>query len=287
MGRLVKQGSKGADVRAIQDVLNFHIRRLTALAVDGDFGPLTHARVVEFQKSNQLKPDGIVGPNTMGKLFEEEQLPITFVLVPQQESTIGDPQQGIRPPRLIPPLTLPPLTPPLVTTPLFLPPDSSARVPALTASGQAVTFVTTAPVRNDPIDPATRSFSEIMRLLDRLPQSFPFRGTIIGAVPKPVTKVGPLELNPVSPMNFGFQWGVEPVFDLKSIGPPVEFKVGGDVNARYVLKLIDKPGSLVPQLGLFVQGDFRGTIDWTSQAAQSRPQIDLKGSILGGIGGTF
>jgi peptidoglycan hydrolase-like protein with peptidoglycan-binding domain len=287
MGRLVKQGSKGADVRAIQDVLNFHIRRLTALAVDGDFGPLTHARVVEFQKSNQLKPDGIVGPNTMGKLFEEEQLPITFVLVPQQESTIGDPQQGIRPPRLIPPLTLPPLTPPLVTTPLFLPPDSSARVPALTASGQAVTFVTTAPVRNDPIDPATRSFSEIMRLLDRLPQSFPFRGTIIGAVPKPVTKVGPLELNPVSPMNFGFQWGVEPVFDLKSIGPPVEFKVGGDVNARYVLKLIDKPGSLVPQLGLFVQGDFRGTIDWTSQTAQSRPEIDLKGSFLGGIQGRF
>ena len=287
MGRLVKQGSKGADVRAIQDVLNFHIRRLTALAVDGDFGPLTHARVVEFQKSNQLKPDGIVGPNTMGKLFEEEQLPITFVLVPQQESTIGDPQQGIRPPRLIPPLTLPPLTPPLVTTPLFLPPDSSARVPALTASGQAVTFVTTAPVRNDPIDPATRSFSEIMRLLDRLPQSFPFRGTIIGAVPKPVTKVGPLELNPVSPMNFGFQWGVEPVFDLKSIGPPVEFKVGGDVNARYVLKLIDKPGSLVPQLGLFVQGDFRGTIDWTSQTAQSRPEIDLKGSFLGGVQGRF
>jgi hypothetical protein len=243
--------------------------------------------VVEFQKSNQLKPDGIVGPNTMGKLFEEEQLPITFVLAPQQESTIGDPQQGIRPPRLIPPLTLPPLTPPLVTTPLFLPPDSSARVPALTASGQAVTFVTTAPVRNDPIDPATRSFSEIMRLLDRLPQSFPFRGTIIGAVPKPVTKIGPLELNPVSPMNFGFQWGVEPVFDLKSIGPPVEFKVGGDVNARYVLKLIDKPGSLVPQLGLFVQGDFRGTIDWTSQTAQSRPEIDLKGSFLGGIQGRF
>jgi len=287
MGRLVKQGSKGADVRAIQDVLNFHIRRLTALAVDGDFGPLTHARVVEFQKSNQLKPDGIVGPNTMGKLFEEEQLPITFVLVPQQESTIGDPQQGIRPPRLIPPLTLPPLTPPLVTTPLFLPPDSSARVPALTASGQAVTFVTTAPVRNDPIDPATRSFSEIMRLLDRLPQSFPFRGTIIGAVPKPVTKVGPLELNPVSPMNFGFQWGVKPVFDVKSIGPPIQFAVGGAVNARYLLKLVDKPGSTVPQLGLFVQGDFRGTIGWTSQAAESKPQIDLKGSIAGGVQGRF
>jgi peptidoglycan hydrolase-like protein with peptidoglycan-binding domain len=287
MGRLVSRGSKGADVRAIQDVLNFHIRRLTPLVVDGNFGPLTQARVIEFQKSNQLKPDGIVGPFTLGKLFEEEQLPITFVLMPQQGSTVGGSQLGIQPPRLIPPLTLPPLTPPLVTTPFLLPPDSSARVPVLTPTGQALTFITTAPVRNDPVDPATRSFSEIMRLLDRLPQSFPFRGAIIGAVPKPVTKVGPLELNPVSPISFGFQWGVDPVFDLKSIGPPVEFQVGGTINARYVLKLIDKPGSQAPKLGLFVQGDFRGTIDWTSQAAQSRPEIDLKGSFLGGIQGRF
>ncbi len=82
MGRLVKQGSKGEDVRAIQDVLNFHIRRLAPLAVDGDFGPRTHARVVEFQKANQLTADGIVGPRTMAKLFEEEQLPITLALVP-------------------------------------------------------------------------------------------------------------------------------------------------------------------------------------------------------------
>ena len=124
MGRLIKQGDKGADVRAIQDVLNFHIRRLAPLKVDGDFGPLTHARVVEFQKANQLKPDGIVGQNTMGKLFEEEQLPVTLVLTPRQATpTIGGPRLGIQPPRLIPPLTLPPLTPPLVT-PFFLPPDS-------------------------------------------------------------------------------------------------------------------------------------------------------------------
>jgi hypothetical protein len=150
-----------------------------------------------------------------------------------------------------------------------------------------MTFVITAPVRNDPVDPAMASFLEIMRLLDRLPPTFPFRGSILGAVPRPVKKVGPLELDPVSPMNFGFQWGVSPVFDFKSIGPPVQFAVGAAVNARYVLKLIDKPGSLVPQLGLFGQGDFKGTIDWTTQTAQSRPQIDLKGSFLGGIEGRF
>ena len=287
MGRLIKQGIQGADVRAVQDVLNFHIRRLTPLVVDGDFGPLTHARVVEFQNSNQLKPDGIVGPNTMAKLFEEEQLSIALALVPQTATpTIGAPRFGIQPPRLIPPLTLPTLTPPLVT-PFFLPPNSFSSVPALTPTGQTMTFVITAPVRNDPVDPATASFLEIMRLLDRLPPTFPFRGSILGAVPRPVKKVGPLELDPVSPMSFGFQWGVDPVFDFKSLGPPVQFAVGASVHARYVLKLIDKPGSLVPQLGLFGQGDFKGTIDWTSQTAQSRPQVDLKGSFFGGIEGRF
>jgi hypothetical protein len=144
-----------------------------------------------------------------------------------------------------------------------------------------------APVRNDPVDSAAASFAEIMRLLDHLPPTFPFRGAIIGAVPKPVKKVGPLELDPVAPMTFGFQWGVKPVFDLKSIGPPVEFKVGGAAHVRYVLQLINKPGSLVPQLGLFGQGDFKGTIDWTSKEAQSRPQIDLQGTFLGGIVGRF
>ena len=287
MSRLIKKGIKGTDVRAVQDVLNFHIRRLTPLNVDGDFGPLTHERVLAFQKSNQLKQDGIVGPYTLAKLFEEEQLPITLALMPRQATpTIGVPRLSIQPPRLIPPLTLPPLTPPLVT-PFFLPPDSFSRVPALTPTGQTMTFIITSPVRNDPVDPATASFVEIMRLLDRLPPTFPFRGSILGAIPRPVTKIGPLELDPVSPMSFGFQWGVSPVFDFKSFGPPVQFAVGVAVNARYVLKLIDKPGSLVPQLGLFGQGDFKGTIDWTSQTAQSRPQIDLKGSFLGGIEGRF
>jgi hypothetical protein len=285
MGRLIKQGSKGEDVRAVQDVLNFHIRRLKPLNVDGIFGPLTQARVIEFQKSNELKADGIVGPNTMAKLFEEEQLPVTVALVPRP-LTLSGLRRGIQPPRLIPPLTLPPLTRP-VLTPFFLPPDSFARVPTLTPAGQTMTFLLTAPLRSDPVDPATASFNQIMRILDHLPPDFPFRASILGAVPKPVRKVGPLELDPVSPMTFGFRWGVKPVFDFKSIGPPPQFAVGAAVNARYVLKLIDKPGATVPQLGLFGQGDFKGTIDWTSEAAQSRPQIDLKGSFLLGVEGRF
>ncbi|HEU5134951.1 MAG TPA: peptidoglycan-binding domain-containing protein [Steroidobacteraceae bacterium] len=275
MGRLIKQGLSGADVRAVQDVLNFHIRRLAALKVDGIFGPMTHARVIEFQKSNQLKPDGIVGPNTMLKLFEEEQMPIRLALQPQ--AAAAPRRNAIQPPRLLPPLPIP----------FILPPASSVGIPVLTPAGQTLTFLLTTPVRNDPVDPAMASFLQIMRLLNQLPQNFPFRGAILGAVPKPVKKIGPLELDPVKPMNFGFQWGVDPVFDLKSLGPPINFLVGVKADARYVLKLVDKPGVLVPQLGLFVQGDFKGTIDWTSKSAESRPQIDLKGAISAGIQGTF
>lgn len=105
MGRLISQGTQGADVRAVQDVLNFHIRRFEPLVVDGIFGPKTHARVVEFQKANGLKPDGLVGPATLGKLFEEEILPVSLALVPQTGPSIRQTGFGLQPPRLIPPLT--------------------------------------------------------------------------------------------------------------------------------------------------------------------------------------
>jgi peptidoglycan hydrolase-like protein with peptidoglycan-binding domain len=282
MGRLISQGAQGADVRAVQDVLNFQIRRFEPLVVDGVFGPKTHARVVEFQRVNGLKPDGFVGPNTLGKLMEEEVVPISLALVPQAGASIRQAGFGLQPPRLIPPLTLPPLV-----SPFFLPPASSSLVPTLNQRGQALNFTLTAPVRNDPGDPAVASFNQITQLLSGLPSNFPFRATLIGAVPKPVKKVGPLELDPVSPMSFGFKWGVKPLFDLKSIGPPIQFTVGAGVNARYVLQLINRPGATVPQLGLFGQGDFKGTIDWTSEKAESRPLLDLKGSVLVGIEGRF
>src|SRR5262249_10333469 len=104
MGRLIRQGCKGADVRAVQDVLNFHIRRLQPLDVDGDFGPKPHARVVEFQKANKLKVDGLVGPETLGKLFEEELVPVSLALVPQLTLTMppfGQRPRGLQPPQLI------------------------------------------------------------------------------------------------------------------------------------------------------------------------------------------
>jgi hypothetical protein len=74
----VQIGSQGPMVRILQDILN-RIQNvdpssgssLPLLAVDGMFGPKTHARVREFQSMNRLEADGIVGPQTRGVLNEK------------------------------------------------------------------------------------------------------------------------------------------------------------------------------------------------------------------------
>ena len=52
----VKQGSKGANVKYLQNKLG--------ITADGDFGPKTKAAVVAFQNKHGLVADGIVGPKT-------------------------------------------------------------------------------------------------------------------------------------------------------------------------------------------------------------------------------
>lgn len=56
----LKKGSRGEEVKALQKALN--------LIADGIFGDLTDEAVRDFQKSNGLKVDGIVGSNTWAKL---------------------------------------------------------------------------------------------------------------------------------------------------------------------------------------------------------------------------
>lgn len=68
MPAMLRQGSKGLDVTLLQAQLNLGIPDKKPLALDGKFGPLTNARVIEFQKSAQLSPDGIVGPKTWAAL---------------------------------------------------------------------------------------------------------------------------------------------------------------------------------------------------------------------------
>jgi len=64
-GATLFRGSVGDRVEDLQSALN---DRGAHLAVDGKFGPRTHAAVVDFQQDNGLKVDGRVGPETRGAL---------------------------------------------------------------------------------------------------------------------------------------------------------------------------------------------------------------------------
>lgn len=72
--RILRQGSKGEDVEALQEALN--ALGFNAGTVDGDFGPKTEAAVRAFQLQAGITVDGIVGPETWGELngdFNVEQ----------------------------------------------------------------------------------------------------------------------------------------------------------------------------------------------------------------------
>jgi putative chitinase len=58
---LLKNGSKGSDVKLLQEKLG--------LTADGDFGPGTEAKVKAWQTTNGLTADGIVGTGTWTKMF--------------------------------------------------------------------------------------------------------------------------------------------------------------------------------------------------------------------------
>lgn len=57
---ILKLGSKGNEVKALQEKLN--------LKADGIFGSITEEAVKDFQRTNGLEVDGIVGANTLSKL---------------------------------------------------------------------------------------------------------------------------------------------------------------------------------------------------------------------------
>ena len=60
-GAPVKKGSKGVAVKLVQAIVG--------AKTDGDFGPVTEARVKAWQTANRLKADGIAGPITWKKMF--------------------------------------------------------------------------------------------------------------------------------------------------------------------------------------------------------------------------
>lgn len=60
-GSPVRRGSRGVSVELVQAAVG--------AKPDGDFGPATERRVIDWQRANGLKPDGIVGEVTWNRMF--------------------------------------------------------------------------------------------------------------------------------------------------------------------------------------------------------------------------
>jgi hypothetical protein len=65
----VRRGNTGEAVKGVQVRMN--LRQADPIPVDGDFGPLTEQAVREFQQSQALEVDGIVGPITWRRCVSE------------------------------------------------------------------------------------------------------------------------------------------------------------------------------------------------------------------------
>ena len=62
---LIKLWDRGEQVKYLQAQLNLRGARLR---IDGNYGPLTQHAVTVFQRRENLVADGVVGPNTWGKM---------------------------------------------------------------------------------------------------------------------------------------------------------------------------------------------------------------------------
>lgn len=67
---VLKKGSKGNQVRALQILLIGNGYSCGSYGADGDFGTGTYNAVIKFQKVKNINADGIVGAQTWGKLLK-------------------------------------------------------------------------------------------------------------------------------------------------------------------------------------------------------------------------
>ena len=76
MSLWLAKDQKSNEVAALQNALNAALKSGKKLDVDGDFGKHTETAVVAFQNCHGLKPDGIAGPITLGKLFKKADVTV-------------------------------------------------------------------------------------------------------------------------------------------------------------------------------------------------------------------
>ena len=101
MNRTLWVGCRGADVAAVQDALNQiganaalpdQQTTLALLVPDGAFGNKTYLRVKDFQHTNGLAADGIVGPVTLGRLQELLPAVQAGMSTSRPAGLVGDPR---------------------------------------------------------------------------------------------------------------------------------------------------------------------------------------------------
>ena len=71
-GYLIRKGihSQESKYPGMMKSIEF-IQKLVGAKVDGKFGPETESKLKEWQKSNGLKDDGLVGKNTITKILQK------------------------------------------------------------------------------------------------------------------------------------------------------------------------------------------------------------------------
>ena len=78
----------GPRVLALQQVLNRDYPAYSELDEDGEFGPLTEAVVMEFQRRSALTPDGVAGPAVLAALgLPSQQTSTPPVITPVGDAT--------------------------------------------------------------------------------------------------------------------------------------------------------------------------------------------------------
>ncbi len=273
------RGATGQPVRALQDVLNFQMRRGAPLLVDGSFGAKTETRLREFQAALGLKVDGIAGPRTNAQLFEVTDVVVPLIFMPRLKLTL--PQvgpAGIQPPRLIPPLQWP--GPPFPPPPPFrfggsfaFGPGSSVNLPSFSSPADVLGLKFTVPTRKDPQDPAVASRTGILELINQLPVNGRLRALLVSQVPDPVQRI--------APPGTGFQWGLAPLFDPFD---PKGFGVKG--NARFSIRVSEGLNGL-PNAVFSAWGEGKVELDFTSRNGKARPHVLGEGALFLGFVGVF
>lgn len=285
MARLLSKGNTGLDVKELQSALNFHIRSpATPLKPDGNFGPLTDARLREFQRRAGIQVDGIVGPATIAALYRAQRGTVEAYLTPRKTETPQAFSRGRAPasggPRSALLGTIPGFGQVGPVIPDFVPP--SLRAPQVRSAA------------SQGFEVESKFF--FSPLSDGKDGDYPLRLTITPTLPWPVFLPKPLKLDieTVTPGVGKFQLDgkIKVPFELTNsgrlelkpyffVGAGVsqdnfkELNVGASANVK--LKLLENIGGSRVSVGLEADGGTK--FNWEKETGESK----LKGFFEGGV----